>query len=123
MATTISISDGPAQKNYRPYRGDTFGRSFKIKVGGVYADISADTLKLTVKNNIGEQLYQLTIGSGITLGPGTGQASWKFTHTQMQTFPVAITTYYDIEWTRASDGNVKTVQAGTMVCTKDQTPP
>lgn len=123
MATIISVSEGPAIKNYKPYRGDTFGRSFRIKVDGSYADVSGDTFKLTIKNKIGDQIYQLTIGSGITLGPSTGMVSWKLTHTQMQTFPVCITTYYDMKWTRASDGNVKTVQAGTMICTKDQTPP
>lgn len=123
MAQPINVTSGPAEVNYRPYRGDTFARSFRIFVNGAAANISADTLKLTVKNGVGDQVYQLTIDAGITLGPDIGLATWKFTDVQMRTFPVGITTYYDIEWTRTSDGNVRTVQAGTMICRKDQTPP
>lgn len=123
MAQPINVTSGPAEVNYRPYRGDTFARAFRVFVNGAASNVSADTFKLTVKNGVGNTVYQLTIGAGITLGPDTGRVTWKFTNIQMRTFPVGITTYYDIEWTRASDGNVKTLQAGTMICRKDQTPP
>lgn len=115
------LPDTPIIKNYTPYIGDTFGRSFKIKTNGDLADLSADTLRMRIQDAVtGEEFETLTLGSGIE-NPTTGRVVWTLTPAQTATFIANRKYKYDIQWTR-SDGTNKTVQRGIMVPWQDVTP-
>lgn len=114
------VQDTPIIKNYTPYIGDTFGRSFKIKNNGDLVDLSADTFNMRIQDAVtGDEFLTLTSGSGIE-NPTTGRVVWTITDEQTADFIANRKYKYDIQWSR-SDGTVKTVQRGVMVPWQDVT--
>lgn len=117
----MKAQDTPILKNYTPYVGDTFGRSFLIKTNGSPADLSGDTFKMRIQDAItGEEFVTLESGDGIE-NPSTGRVVWTLTDEQTADFLPNRKYNYDLQWSRA-DGTTKTVQRGVMLPYKDITP-
>lgn len=105
------------------YRGDSYASAvFTIKIAGVVQNISADDFKLRIRYRRTESaVLTLEIGSGIT-SPGSGQIYWFLTPAQTAAFATNKELEYDLQWTRDSDGQVKTLLAGWIKVIKDITP-
>lgn len=103
----VTVTDFPAQVTLDFYKGDTVTRDVLIRVDGALVDVSADAFAMRIIDHRGAVLHNLAIGSGI-VHVSTGRL--RFTVTAAQT--AAFTTKKiktDFEWTRASDGMVKTL--------------
>jgi len=122
-ATSATVTTGPAYLPVELYKGDSYASAvFTIKIGGVVQDISSDSFKLRIRVRRTETaLLTLEIASGIT-SPGTGQIYWFLTPAQTNALATNKELEYDLQWTRDSDGQVKTLVAGVIRVTKDITP-
>lgn len=122
MTNTIDVTDGPAIVTIRPYVGDTLTRTVTVKVDGALVTITADDFKMRFENaRTGEEIVTLEVGSGITFGT-QGKLTWKVTPTQLADFPLDADYRADLQWTRASDDNVKTLVRYKGRAWKDITP-
>mgnify|MGYP000903953378 CR=1 FL=1 len=112
----------PIVKNYEPYQGDDFGRSFAIMVNGSLEDISGDTFKMRIEDAVTKTEF-LTIqsGSGIE-NPSIGRVAWELTKAQTADFLPGRRYRYDLQWTRSTGKNI-TIQKGIMTPDGDTTPP
>lgn len=118
--SAISISDFPAQITLDIYKGDTVTRDVTIREGGDLVDVSADAFSMRIIDNRGTVLHTLAIGSGIAhVSTGVVRFTISAAQTGAFTAPKIAT---DFEWTRASDGRVKTLFRSSGKVITDITP-
>lgn len=117
---TVTVKNGPARRNYAPYKGDTFTDGFTITLNGVAADLSGDTFKMRIRDaKTGVPAHTLEIGSGIEVD--SNSVVFRIEPADMEALPIK-KYKYDIQWTKA-DGTVKTLLAGIIEPESDVTPP
>jgi len=103
----ISVTDFPAQITLDIYKGDTVTRDVVIREDGALVDVSADAFAMRIIDNRGSVLHNLAIGSGIAhVSAGRVRFTITAAETAALTAPKIST---DFEWTRDSDGQVKTL--------------
>ncbi len=116
----VTITDVPTVVPFSIYVGDTFTRDVSITEDSALVDISADTITMRFSGFSGT-LVDLSIGSGIS---HVSTGVFRFTLSAAQTATISANSEIraDAQWTRASDGRVKTlfVLVGTAI--KDVTP-
>lgn len=112
----------PITKNYEPYRGDDFDRSFLIMVNGSLENLSGDTFKMRIEDAVTkEEFLTIELGSGIE-NPSTGRVVWRLDKTETVNFLPGRKYRYDLQWTR-STGKNHTIQKGIFTPDGDTTPP
>lgn len=116
----ITVTDTPASVGFSIYIGDTFTRDVTVSEDDVLLDISADTFKMRFVSPAGT-LFDLSVGSGLT-HVSTGRLRITLTAAQTATIPANAELRADLQWTRASDGTVKTLFVMTGRATTDITP-
>ena len=118
--SAISISDFPAQITLDIYQGDTVTRDVTIREDGSLVDVSADAFSMRIIDGRGTVLHTLAIGTGIA-HVSTGKVRFTITAAQTEAFTAA-KVVTDFEWTRASDGRVKTLFRSSGKVITDVTP-
>lgn len=121
MAAQIDVSDLPAQVDLSIYIGDTVQSDVIIREDGTEIDVSGDAFAMRFVDNRGTALANLSVGSGIT-HVSTGRIRYKLTAAQTAAFPVNTEIRSDLQWTRASDGMVKTLFKTCGKTVEDVTP-
>lgn len=117
----ITVTDLPAPISLDFYIGDTFTRDVTIREDGALIDVSDDAFAMRFVDNRGTALFNLSVGSGIT-HVSTGKIRIKLTAAQTATFSQNAEIRSDLEWTRDSDGNVKTLFRSCGKAISDITP-
>lgn len=127
MATRVNLSAIP-QLDLRCMRGDTFlfdGFDFwSDDAGTIPVNISADTFRMQVKNDLNEIILTLTGSSNFTVsGSGNNHLAISETATNMLVTAneVGNPYKYDIEWTKSSNGAIKTFVYGYFDIVQDVT--
>lgn len=118
--SAITVSDFPAQITLDIYQGDTVTRDVTIREDGSLVNVSADAFSMRIIDHRGTVLHTLAIGSGIAhVSTGVVRFTISAAQTEAFTAPKIIT---DFEWTRASDGRVKTLFRTSGKVVTDVTP-
>lgn len=113
----IKINDGPAVIHRQPTIGDTFyGRVLSFVEDGATLDISGDSFSFQIKDENGAIITgcNLSIGSGIEIFDTKG-IEWRIEDTVTANFTANANWTYRLKWTRADNGNVKTINAGSVI--------
>lgn len=116
----VTVTDFPAQVTLDFYKGDTVTRDVVIRVDGDLVDVSADAFAMRIIDHRGTVLHNLAIGTGIA-HVSTGRVRFTITAAQTSAFTTK-KIKSDFEWTRASDGMVKTLFRSSGDVISDITP-
>lgn len=114
---TINITNSPAEVDWTTVRGDTFLEVFEIREGdsasSPLADLDGDSFVMTITDNRGAQVDELTLGDGISvISEGTVQL--HRTAAETGTWPNCKTTF-TLKWTNDTDPVVvKTIITGKI---------
>mgnify|MGYP003594913733 CR=1 FL=1 len=111
----IEVRHLPAIVPFQIWKGDTLSdKIIRFVEDNANLDVSGDAFEFLLHDEDGNQINTpLTIGSGIEfVGDGI---EWKFLPAVTATWAKDAIYTYALKWTRASNGVVKTIQAGNII--------
>lgn len=105
----INVTNLPATLNHAFVQGDSFTHTIYIKEGGVLVDLTGDEFTFTCKDQRGDLVLSLEVGTGVSI-ISTGLVQYQISAAQSLAMPTNCNLKYSFRW----NDRERTIEVGII---------